>query len=631
MSYADSEPKWKKLKLSFERPYKDDSGKPIPTLYDLTPDGQFIYEPKETPSAKLEANLRRIFLERGTNFFEKNEGALLGRSEVTTDGHDFVESLGPEEPESMPESMTMEELYKMKSEILPQLFVALGEMSHARDLLNSILSGSQSSILTASPSTSESSSLLSATLVIKPPPIISVQSFNAQLTIGSKDEALRKAAGLFKSAADSMERSRLNDEKYWVDALRIRRANWGLTPAPLPIGSSIGKGADKTSKDFVISYGLEGSPYSFRRRAVAHLSNMGASSHDINFPYRQTTWLRISISISSEFGVEMYTFDSPSLATSTRTLDNVLKDAQTEAVDQEIFSLLVKEAGNLPTASARVSERLIAINTAHGLDLSFQLIDSSTNLNHNDGINPARENTCELIYHVLRVFLLRRHSISNIEKGSDQVFQAPYFILQPIVDFLQYQVFCERVEVELQKMVRGLNSAGIPTTVSYTHVGESGRHIVSLLCDTRNKAIGGEAVIRIDHWNTLWFTFLSPSTLTAHLTQATLTISSLPQLAQLLMDEIERCLLQRICGLGRELCDVVGGVWFIDLNRCVARWDGCVLNFKISYGENLDIGCSAFRLDKTTGSQGYSRTYNTSTTPLLAWVEEVIRESARQS
>ena len=45
MAEADSEPQWKKLKLSFERPYKDDSGHPIPVLYDLTPEGQSIYEP----------------------------------------------------------------------------------------------------------------------------------------------------------------------------------------------------------------------------------------------------------------------------------------------------------------------------------------------------------------------------------------------------------------------------------------------------------------------------------------------------------------------------------------------------------------------------------------------------------
>ena len=38
------EPQWRGIKLSFERPYKDDSGTRIPVLYDLTPDGERIYE-----------------------------------------------------------------------------------------------------------------------------------------------------------------------------------------------------------------------------------------------------------------------------------------------------------------------------------------------------------------------------------------------------------------------------------------------------------------------------------------------------------------------------------------------------------------------------------------------------------
>jgi len=42
---SSSEPTWKQLRLSLERPYKDDSGNKIPVLYDLAPDGTRIYEP----------------------------------------------------------------------------------------------------------------------------------------------------------------------------------------------------------------------------------------------------------------------------------------------------------------------------------------------------------------------------------------------------------------------------------------------------------------------------------------------------------------------------------------------------------------------------------------------------------
>lgn len=116
----------------------------------------------------------------------------------------------------------------------------------------------------SAPSTSEPKPppKLSTTIVTKPPPIPSIKAFNAQLTISSKDLALRNAADVFKAAADGMERSRVKGEKYWVDALKIRRANWGLIPAPLPFGAPTGKGADRTSKDFLISFGLEECTYS---------------------------------------------------------------------------------------------------------------------------------------------------------------------------------------------------------------------------------------------------------------------------------------------------------------------------------------------------------------------------------
>lgn len=51
-----------------------------------------------------------------------------------------------------------------------------------------------------------------------------------------------------------------------------------------------------------------------------------------------------------------------------------LKATQTEVVEEEIFSVLIRDASNLPTASARVSERLIAIEAAHGTELTFELV-----------------------------------------------------------------------------------------------------------------------------------------------------------------------------------------------------------------------------------------------------------------
>lgn len=78
---------------------------------------------------------------------------------------------------------------------------------------------------------------------------------------------------------------------------------------------------------------------------------------------------------------------------------------------------------------------------------------------------------------------------------------------------------------------------------------------------------------------TLRLTYLSPSSLIAHLPQATLTIGSISQLSQLLFDEVGSCLLECICEVASELCESVHGTWFVDLltNRTIGRWEGRAL------------------------------------------------------
>jgi len=124
---------WKKLKLSLERPYKDDLGNAIPVLYDLTPEGERIYEPydcqyiryndsdfsqsKESSSSRLETNLRRIIIERGLDYFEKRENPNTTVEVLGTDGDKSPSN----EVDDIPKPMTVEELNAMRMEIMPHL------------------------------------------------------------------------------------------------------------------------------------------------------------------------------------------------------------------------------------------------------------------------------------------------------------------------------------------------------------------------------------------------------------------------------------------------------------------------------------------------------------------------------
>jgi mediator of RNA polymerase II transcription subunit 17 len=98
---------------------------------------------------------------------------------------------------------------------------------------------------------------IASSIVTKPPPVPSIQAFNAQLTVGGKDEALRKSAAAFKSASVSMRRALASGERYWADALKARNANWAILAAPQPFGAMTRRAADNNAIDICISYGLE--------------------------------------------------------------------------------------------------------------------------------------------------------------------------------------------------------------------------------------------------------------------------------------------------------------------------------------------------------------------------------------
>lgn len=64
---------------------------------------------------------------------------------------------------------------------------------------------------------------------------------------------------------------------------------------------------------------------------------------------------------------------------------------------------------------------------------------------------------------------------------------------------LQYQVFCERVHAEVDRIVQGLRQAGVPTKLQFQAAGGNGRDFIKDLQDQRVRPVGGEALIRLDN------------------------------------------------------------------------------------------------------------------------------------
>jgi mediator of RNA polymerase II transcription subunit 17 len=110
---------------------------------------------------------------------------------------------------------------------------------------------------------------------------------------------------------------------------------------------------------------------------------------------------------------------------------------------------------------------------------------------------------CDLIALILHIFLLHSHShLKSQRLGVERIHgfssgRQPSPMLQPVIDLLQYQGFCESVKAEVNKMVKALGAAGVPCGLRINSVGENGKELVKLLSEDDTRKIGGEIILRI--------------------------------------------------------------------------------------------------------------------------------------
>jgi mediator of RNA polymerase II transcription subunit 17 len=173
-------------------------------------------------------------------------------------------------------------------------------------------------------------------------------------------------------------------------------------------------------------------------------------------------------------------------------------------------------------------------------------------------------------------------------------------VLQPVIDIVRYRAFCERIAGELRRVCSELHSAKVPAVMRVTRIGEMGSELLALLDElqpsparragTGTGSVGGEATLRVCGKQVIRLTFQSPSTLVAQTAQANVNVSSMPQLAQMLQDEVELVLLERLTEIGRQACGDAKALWFVDrvTSRAMGRWDG---NSASVSGSSLCLNC----------------------------------------
>ncbi|HEV7738671.1 MAG TPA: hypothetical protein VGO47_15020, partial [Chlamydiales bacterium] len=115
--------------------------------------------------------------------------------------------------------------------------------------------------------------------------------------------------------------------------------------------------------------------------------------------------------------------------------------------------------------------------------------------------NPTNKDNaiCDLIHTSLVVLLLRAHrftrhqrlTLPSVNSGAKQRMFSPQLLL-PVVNTLQYKLFCERVKIELLAVGQTLTQAGIPNKIRFKGVGEAGIQLVDLLRGEERVRIGGD-------------------------------------------------------------------------------------------------------------------------------------------
>lgn len=120
-------------------------------------------------------------------------------------------------------------------------------------------------------------------------------------------------------------------------------------------------------------YSYTTAPTVYRRRAIGRIPTFDTNAGILEYPLRQYTCLQVSITTIDADGVK-HTVKNNVKNYNDSVLEESLRGAQAEAVQQEIFSVLIREASNLPTAATHVSERLIVVDAAQGIELAFELV-----------------------------------------------------------------------------------------------------------------------------------------------------------------------------------------------------------------------------------------------------------------
>lgn len=593
--------------------YNDDDNQPIRRVRDILNDSTHVYEPPHNAATKLRRNLAKIESDRG-GLSNVSIQDILNKPQEEEEASP-VKPDSDDDESTTDEPFTAEKHIEMKTEIHAKLQIADGELSLASNLLEMLLTPPDPKWIPTKDTLVPGS--LAASQVVQHSPALAValpavRAVNSQIIVGTKDGTFRHVSDIFQAAAERTSKAVEKGEKYWETAVRLRRGNWPLVAAPTRRGGDPrfqrpATTSDNYAKDFRIAYGLEHAPIKFRKTATASVADEtreGTTSHlRINGSSKR---LRVGLQTTVPDGTKCTGWaDLPNaiLASSLTGYSEELLVAQAASLESELYDEIVREAADLPTSSAKITEKRTTVDAAVDSVLIFEIVDDAEEvpISANEQEHLVRRNAAiaNLVRHTLVILLIRSHRVAVRARAQrsrttlpNQGFpqqtlptslkQEP--ILGPIISLLQYDSFVTRLKSILGNIQKSFKAASIACDVDFNPVGDdigealsrsalfsgldasdstSGLSSLSevrptletslsaLMHDRENfLKVNGEATIRVGHQHIIRLTFTSPAVLTLHLPQATLDMYEEGQLGRFLVAEVTRCLMERLREVG---------------------------------------------------------------------------------
>ncbi|TIA79299.1 hypothetical protein E3P98_03397 [Wallemia ichthyophaga] len=428
-------------------------------LVDIPESGEPIYDEPLDGDTQFARTLHRIWQEKG-DFSQVSSKSLL--QDQLNELNDVDKQSEPEDDTRNDESLSVDDVLKLKHSVLTNLDDAKNELAVALDVVNLLLSNTPRHENTEIQLPIPKHSL--GTAAINASELTPLQALKkSKIAITTKNESLQSAANIFDRASEQTEQTNAQNAQFWDDCLLLRDRNWTLIPSNAKSESTTD--LEKAAKDLKVLYSVDEGTASneIKHDSIASLDIKISQSNDFNLsiPKRRNRRLKLSIrsgnhiETSSAFrsNVEMRN-TSDNVNERIDSLLRTLDYAQSSSFEEDLFASLLNEANQIPIVITSSAEMIVI-----ELDTSSQLVLEL--VNGDDYIEEGEEISSKCDGLLLGVKLLQIRSYKNISAKNNQV-------LKPILDLLHYEAFTESIKGLLGR---------ITDLLCYVEVKEASYHV----------------------------------------------------------------------------------------------------------------------------------------------------------